>query len=655
MRLGFALLLASLLLIQSGGDGWRSDDGVLALKRSTHAVLKDVPVRAVRMGEGFWAARRRANVERSIPTLLELLEQNGIVDNFRRLSGRKQVPRRGPLYTDSDLYKWMEAVGFVLQSGPNPALRATMDRLVDDVLAAQEPSGYLNTYYVEERKPLRFTELVRSHEEYCLGHLLQAGIAYYRATGNRRLLDGGIRMADYFVANFGPDKRPMFTGHPELELAMVELYRTTGEKKYLAFAGYLLSGVERERLKLSDRDVRYAFSGRPFTSRSVFEGHAVRAMYAASGATDYYIEPGEPAYRETLERLWQDLTGSKMYLTGGVGSRSDGEAIGEPYELPNAQAYGESCAAIGNMIWNWRMLMATGEARFGDIVERALYNGVNSGMSLDGTLYCYRNPLESSGEKVRNPWYETTCCPPNLERVFASLPGYMYSTSARGVYVHLYHTSELDWHLATGGKLRVSQKTAYPWQDTVALTIAPASPEEFSIFLRIPAWSKSSAVEVNGTRLQQAPQAGQYFEVRRRWTAGDRLNLKLDIQPRLTTANPLVRENRGRVALERGPLVYCLEQEDQPRGMALADLSIVSGAGFESELRNDFLGGVVVLRHNGRVAAKPLKSGPLYKEAGERAVLGTPATLTFIPYFAWANRFPQAMMVWVPDSRGATD
>ena len=422
MKVVVATLVFVAVLAQTAGEEWRNQ-GVLFLQRSPHARLKDVPVRAVRMGDGFWAARRRANLERSIPSLLQLLEANGIVDNFRRLSGRKQVPRRGPLYTDSDLYKWMEAVGFALQGQDNPELRATMDRLIDDVLSAQEPSGYLNTYWVEERKPLRFTELVRSHEEYCLGHLLQAGIAYYRATGKRRLLDGGIRMADYFVDNFGPDKRPMFTGHPELELAMIELYRTTGERKYLDFAGYLLSGVDRERLKLTDEEVWYTFSGKPFTSRTIIEGHAVRAMYAASGATDYYLETGDAAYRATLERLWTDLTRSKMYVTGGVGSRAAGETFGEPYELPNSQAYGESCAAIGNMIWNWRMLMATGEGRFGDVIERALYNGVNSGMSLDGTLYCYRNPLESSGERIRHDWYETTCCPPNLERILASLPG----------------------------------------------------------------------------------------------------------------------------------------------------------------------------------------------------------------------------------------
>jgi DUF1680 family protein len=646
-------ILASLavlaLLAQSSGEPWRNE-GVLYLQRSPHARLKDVPVRAVHMGDGFWAARRRVVVERSIPTLLQLLESNGIVDNFRRLSGRKKVPRRGPLYTDSDLYKWMEAVGFVLQGQDDPELRKTMDRLIDDVLSAQEPSGYLNTYYVEDRIPLRFTELVRSHEEYCLGHLLQAGIAYYRATGNRRLLDGGIRMADYFVANFGPDKRPMFTGHPELELAMIELYRTTGERRYLDFAGYLLSGVDRERLKLTDRDVSYTFSGKPFTSRTIIEGHAVRAMYAASGATDYYLETGDKAYRATLDRLWTDLTHAKMYVTGGVGSRAAGETFGEPYELPNSQAYGESCAAIGNMFWNWRMLMASGEGRYGDIIERALYNGINSGLSLDGTLYCYRNPLESSGEKIRNEWYETTCCPPNLERVLASLPGYMYSTSDRGLWVHLYHNSDLSWHLANGTGLEVRQDTEYPWKDTIDLTLKPAQPAEFSLFLRVPSWSARTRIEVNGQPASVQPTPGEYVELERQWSPGDRVRLQLDLEPRVTTSNPLVRENVGRVAVERGPLVYCLEQEDQGGGKQLFDLSLASGA-FESEFKSDLLGGVLVLRHPGRAAARPLSAQPLYSPAAVRTpVESTPVTLLFIPYYAWANREPQPMLVWVPDA-----
>jgi len=638
----------SAAVAQTGGDSWR-DEGVIYVDHSPHVRLHSVPVRAVRMEDGFWAARMRINVERSIPSMLDELEQHGVMDNFRRLTG-KSAPRRGPVYTDSDIYKWMEAVAFVLQSGDRPKLRATFDRLTDEILAAQERSGYLNTYYVDERKDKRFTEMYRSHELYCLGHMLQAAIAYYRATGNRKLMDGGIRYVKYLMENFGPSKRPALTGHPEFEMALVELYRTTGERKYLDFAGYFLSGVERERLHLTDEQVVYLFSGIPFTSRTQFEGHAVRAMYASCGATDYYAETGNPAYWRTLERLWEDLVTHKMYITGGVGSREAGESIGLPYELPNAQAYGESCAAIGNMMWNWRMLAVTGEARYADVIERALYNGINSGMSLSGTLYCYRNPLESTGEKIRNEWYETTCCPPNLERILASLPGYFYSTSSRGVYVNLYDNSHLDWHLENGTGLVIDQKTGYPWDGGVTVTLTPATASEFSLFLRVPGWSRSTAVTVNGAAAAGTVEPGHYFEIRRQWRAGDRVEVKFDMQPQLIRANPLVRENTGRVAVQRGPLVYCIESVDQPGLGSVFDAELAAPAeAFREEYRANLLGGIVRLKHQGVVADEPLEDEPLYQLATNATLPPfNPAELIFIPYYAWANRGQDAMEVWIP-------
>ena len=619
---------------------------VVDTSRSPYARLHGVPVQAVRMGEGFWTPRLRVNVEKSIPALLDLLEEHGAVDNFRRLGARKAVSRRGPLYTDSDVYKWMEATAFVLQSGASPGLEARLDALADEIAAAQEPTGYLNTYYVEERRGLRFTEMQRSHELYCLGHLIQAAIAYERARGKRKLLDAGIRFANYLVASFGPQERPALTGHPELEMAMVELYRATGDRRYLNFAGYLLSGVERERLKLRDSDIRYLFSGVPFTSRTRFEGHAVRAMYASCGAADDYMETGDAAYRETLEALWRDMTGRKMYITGGVGSRAAGEAFGEDYELPNRQAYTESCAAIGNLMWNWRLLLARGETRFADVMERALYNGINSGMSLSGTLYCYRNPLESAGEKIRNPWYDTTCCPPNLQRTFASLPGYLYATSPAGVYVNLYHASELVWHLESGVPLKLRQATRYPWDGAIEIAVDPAAPAEFTLFLRIPEWSERSAVAVNGQPVA-GWRAGQYCEIRRRWAAGDRVKLALDTRPRLTASNPLVHENAGRVAVERGPLVYCLESHDNPAVPDLAGVALSLAGAFREEDRPDLLGGVRVLHRAGFAARRPLAAEPLYRPFTPQPEPAAPVELTFIPYYAWANRAPAGMQVWV--------
>ncbi|MBV8816782.1 MAG: glycoside hydrolase family 127 protein, partial [Acidobacteriaceae bacterium] len=485
------------------------------------------------------------------------------------------------------------------------------------------------------------------HELYCLGHLLQAAIAYYRATGNRKLLDGGIKYVDYVISISGPGKTPMLTGHPELEMALVELYRTTGEKRFLDVAGYLLSGVETERLKLTSTQLAYMFSGKPFISRTEFEGHAVRAMYASSGATDYYMETGDAQYKATLDRLWTDLVSHKMYITGGVGSRSSGEAFGEDYELPNAQAYTESCAAIGNMMWNFRMLALSGQSKFADIMERALYNGINSGMSLNGTLYCYRNPLASNGEKIRNEWYDTTCCPPNLERILASLPGYFYATSPKGLYVHFYHNSDLNWHLENGTALKLSQKTNYPWSGDVTLTVNPASAAHFTLYARIPSWSRTSSSSVNGTSLS-AVKSGEYLAIERDWKPGDQVSLHFDMSTRLITANPQIAEDLGKVAVERGPLVYCMEQMDEPAKIS-GLLLTKPNAPFSTKVNDELLGGVTVLQHSGAEYVRSLADEPLYESLDRATARATkPAELTFIPYYAWANRERVPMEVWVP-------
>src|SRR5215469_15191477 len=461
------------------GPNWK-EEGVLNLAKSPHAKLRNVPVHAVTITSGFWAARRQTNVEKSIPSMEKLLEANGRMDNFLRLASKSDAQQRGPVYSDSDVYKWTEAAGFALQSGDHPELRGLTDKIIKEVVAAQDPGGYLNTYYVGEHAKDRMTPEVQrwGHELYNIGHLIQGAIAYYRATGDTTLLDAGVHFVEGFLLpNFGlgPEKKPIFSGHPEIELALIELYRTTGDKRHLELAGYILQGDDR--IKVPGRGYVYHFCGIPFTSRTHLEGHAVRCMYACCGATDYYLETGDPTYWKTLNTLWDDLVSHQMYVTGGVGARSSGEAFGEPYELPNFTAYGESCAAIGNMMWNWRMLAATGEAKYADVLERALYNGINSGMSLDGTTYCYRNPLAfdpAGGDTIRNPWYDVTCCPPNLERTFASLPGYFYSTSKDGVYVHLYDNSVMDWRLENSMALKIQQRTKYPWDGDVQITVTPA-------------------------------------------------------------------------------------------------------------------------------------------------------------------------------------
>ena len=639
----FALLL--LLVCPVGAQ-------VVDTSHSPDAVLHPVPIQAVHLEDSsFWGQRRLVTLEKSMPTMFDELERHGTLDNFRRLSGAlpESTARKGPVYTDSDIYKWLEAAAFFLTGADHTELRARVDTAVTVILAAQQPDGYLNTYYVGDKAKLRFTEMHRSHELYCLGHLLQAAIALDRANGDHRLLDAGIRYANYVLAEFGPDKKPALTGHPELEMALVELYRKTGEAKYLRFAGYLLSGVETERLHLTPDRTTYMFSGVPFTSRTAFVGHAVRAMYAACGATDYYAETGDPTYKQTLDRLWQDEVRHKMYITGGVGSRAEGEAFGNAYELPNAQAYTESCAAIASYMWNWRMLNVEGDSRFADVMERALYNGINSGMSLDGTLYCYRNPLESQGEKIRNAFYDTDCCPPNIERTMGALPGYFYSTSARGLYVNLYGANTLAWQLENGTAVKLVEQTKYPWTGSIDFTVNSVAAAEFSIFFRIPAWAQGAQLTVNGAS-QIAP-AGQYAEVRRTWKPGDRVHLTFDMAPRLTASNPLVRENAGRVVVERGPLVYCLEKPDQPIAASLFDefLELTPSARFTERTRPDLLGGIVVLEHLGATASKPLEDDPLYRDlAAASHPREQPVQLTFIPYYAWANRGQFEMEVWIP-------
>lgn len=654
--------LSGAALPDTAAEAWKNA-GVLDLSRTPHAKIRTVPVRSVQIQQGFWSRRRVTNVDSSIPSMHDELLAHGRMDNFLRLEGKSSAPQIGPVFSDSDIYKWTEAVGFALQSTDHPQLRATADTMIRQVVAAQEPSGYLNTYYQGDRKRLRmlYDTQTTGHELYCIGHLLQGAISVYRATGARTLLDAGIRFIDDFLLpNYGPgaNQKGIVAGHPEIEMALVELYRTTGNRKYVELAGYILHGDQR--IPLRPQQITYMFCGIPFTSRTHLEGHAVRAMYACCGATDYYLETGDPDYWKTLNMLWEDLVRDQMYVTGGVGARQTGEAFGDPYELPNARAYGESCAAIGVMMWNWRMLAASGDARFTDVMERALYNGINSGMSLDGRTYCYRNPLafDPAGDssdrhategKIRNPWYDTTCCPPNLERTFASLPGYFYSTSEDGVYVHLYDNSTFNWHLNDGHALRIAQTANYPWEGDVKLTVTPAEPGEFTLYVRIPGWSQKNTVRVNGSPVA-VEHPGTYLPIRRRWSAGDTVELSFDMSTRLLKANPAVTDDRGRIAFQRGPIVFCMEELDQaasdPSPNLVGYTARIDGettAHYEAEL----LGGVMVLEHPGSLVRSP-DSGLYYAAADDRPASESPATLRLIPYYAWANRAPSAMQVWIP-------
>jgi len=621
--------------------------GVVDTSRSPYARLRTVPLRAVRLGEGFWKPRRQANVAAGMPRFLRDMEEHGVVDNFRRAAGRRDVPWRQASYaSESDLYKWLEAVGFVLQTQEASHLREAAEAIIEDLAAAQGPDGYLflHTSLSSPEGYERFSQLDRSHELYCAGHLMRAGIAYYRATGEERLLQVGTRFADYLCTEFGPGKREVTDGHPEVEMALIELYRATGERRYLDLAGFFLSLPQS------------AGNLPPIAQRPALVGHAVRSGYICCGGADWYAETGDEAMLKNLRYLWQDLVRGKIYLTGGVGARHEGEAFGEPYELPNARAYAETCAAIAHAMWAWRMLLATGEAQYADTLETILYNAFLSGVSLSGDEYFYVNPLASNGGYRRVPWFGCNCCPPNIHRMLASLPGYFFTFSGDGVQLHLYDACKALLTLPERTAVRLDVRTRYPWEGSVEVVVTPAVAAEFTVSLRIPAWAEGALVQVNGDPAEAEAVPGTYFNLRRLWQAGDRIHLRLPLKPRLVESHPRVGENRCAVALQRGPLVYCFESTDNPTvsvpDLALAPPSGDTTGGFVAESQPDLLHGVTVLRGPGRAMCMLCAAG------GETRLYRTwgcgpyPARyeqeVTAIPYYAWANRGDCTMRVWLP-------
>ena len=611
-------------------NGQDFEAGLIDNSKSPHSKVRSPPIHQITVLDGFWKERMESSRRRGVPRLLELLEEHGVIDNFRRLSRGKDVERRGPVFTDSDVYKWMEAAAFLLQSTKDPGLESVLDGIVDDVVGVQDNDGYLNTFFVGERKKDRYSNLDRDHEFYCAGHLIQAAVAHYRATGKRRLLDCAIGFADQLIRVFGPGKRNGFSGHPELEMAMIELYRTTGNADCLAFAGYLLDQIG-------------------FSSRKSMQGHAVRAGYVCCGGTDYFSETGDGPTWTALERLWLDTAERKSYITGGIGSRYVGEAFGEPYELPNLRAYAETCAAVSHAMWSWRMLGVTGDPKYGDMLERVLYNGFLSGVSHSGEKYFYINPLESYGTAdaeerghQRKEWYATTCCPTNVVRTMASLPGYIYGAGPNEIWVNLYQASRLD-HRTRSGTVTIEQSTDYPWSGDVEIKVGAESPQEFTIFLRIPSWTSICRVSVNGKEKKE-PTPGTYLRLKREWIPGDRIHLTLGMPVRLVDAHPRVRENFGCAAICRGPLVYCVESVDNP-DFPVQDLLLPPHPEFDYQFRPDLLGGINIIRFSALVAGH---QGNLYGSLGERKVDLSEVDVVAIPYYAWANRARSSMTVWLP-------
>jgi DUF1680 family protein len=618
---------------------------VVDTSHSPHAHLKPVPLDRIRLNDVFWAPRRRINHERTLPSQFHHLESTGRLDNFRRASGKKDAPFEGLYFNDSDVYKWLEAASWALATQDDEELRRMVDTAITEVADAQRTDGYLNTYFALDRADERWTDF-DLHEMYCAGHLFQAAVAHHRATGTTRLLDVATRFADHICDTFGSEegKRTAVDGHEEVELGLVELYRATRTRRYLDQAKFFVEARGHGRLgrPYGRFDPEYSQDHKPFRALDAVVGHAVRALYYNAGVADVYAELDDDGYKTALERLWHNMTSRRMYVTGGIGSRYEGEAFGKDYELPHDRAYTETCAAIASVMWNWRMLALEGEARYSDLMEWTLYNAVLPGLSLDGEYYFYQNPLADDGTHRRQPWFGCACCPPNIARLLASLPGYFYSVSDEGLWVHLYATGEVDTILPGGQRVSLVQNTQYPWHETVTLRLHAAG--HYGLMLRIPSWCEEGAsVTVNGERCPQEIRSGTYARLARTWEVGDTVQLNLPMPVRYIEAHPYVFEAAGRAALARGPILYCVEGVDHP-GLDVRDLTLPEDPSQVKVEPPGHLGEPIL---TARATVRPAVGSYLYRTMTEYQPVVEPTRLTAVPYFSWANREPSPMQVWL--------
>jgi len=617
---------------------------VVDTSKSPYAKLFPIPIKNVQIIDEFWAPRLKIVREVTLPSQYRLCEKTGRFANFRRAAGKEHCNFQGLFFNDSDVYKWIEAVAYSLAGVHDNVLLNLVQIVIPLIMAVQDKDGYLNTYFTFERRNERWTNLKDMHELYCAGHLIQAAISYYRFTGDRRLLDVACRVADNIGRFFGAGKRLGVPGHPEVEMALVELYRTTGKEEYLDMARFFIDNRGKGLVGGS----AYHIDHRPFRELTEIAGHAVRSIYLNCGATDVYMETGEKALWDALTKLWSNMTNRKMYITGGVGSRHEGEAFGEDYELPNVRAYAETCAAIANVMWNWRMLLISGDAKFTDVLELALYNCVLSGISLDGQQYFYVNPLEDNGHHKRQNWFECACCPPNIARLLTSLPGYFYSLSKKGVWVHLY-ASNIANVVVDGMNVTITQKTRYPWEGDVDLVMRLEKMAAFSLFLRIPNWCQKPLILINGIELSDPIKRDCYVEIHRLWEDGDTVHVSMPMFIEQIIANSNIIENNDKVALKRGPIVYCIEQVDNPN-IDLKNLILPAEPVLEAKWKPDLLNGVVVIEGEAFVIEPIEQNDNLYFSLSETKTKIRSVKFTAIPYFTWANREQGPMKVWIRSS-----
>jgi len=634
--------------------------------RDTLRKIVPVPLRDVSLAGGFWGPRLETNRLVTLPVEYEQCEKTG------RIAGLQ--PNRRPdmlhQFHPSDVAKWMEAAAYSLATHPDKALAARLDYVVDLHEKAQEKDGYLNQYFTTVAPEKRWTNLRSAHELYCAGHLMEAAVAHYEATGHTKMLEVMCRNADHIGRTFGPRRgqKRGYPGHEEIELALVKLYRATGKRRFLDLAKYFVD--ERGRMPhyfdieaqargdepKSPRHGGYDYNQAhlPVREQKTAEGHAVRACYLYAGMADVAAETGDRKLLAACRAIWRNIVERRMYVTGAVGSSRFGERFTFDYDLPNETAYAETCANIALVFFAHRMLQVEQDGRYADVMERAIHNGVLSGVSLDGKRFFYDNPLavqpgahrfNKQKPPVRQDWFGCACCPPNIARFLASLGTYVYSVSPRGLWIHLYASGKATATLADQ-RVVVRQKTEYPWKGKVSFVVRPDAPATFAIALRIPGWCRNATLKINGKAVNVSKSTRKgYAKITREWQAGDRLELVLDMPVERIEANPNVRHNCGRVALQRGPVVYCLEQADN--GGNLNDIALPRTAKLTVRTDRALFGGVPVITAGAVQRDMSPWHGTLYR-AAEAQTRSRP--IKAIPYFLWANRAPGEMLVWIRES-----
>ena len=635
--------------------------GLSNRKYGPYAKLRPLEPRTVVLKDGFWTSKQDTNRKVSLRHGYEQLEKAGNLFDLRLAAGKETGEYRGKVFMDSDVYKWLEAVAYELSREPDDELEELASQTISLVEEVQLPSGYIDSYFQVAGPQTQWTDLTHGHEMYCAGHLIGAAIAFNRFSGDDRLLKVAVRAADHIYSVFGPGKRRGVPGHAEIETALVELYRETGDRNYLDLALALLEYRGYQTLdpgKHGGHGGHAVFQDHAtLGDAETVEGHAVRQVYLTTGVADAYLETGKPELMEYLQRLWKDMTYRKTFVTGGVGSAHSHEAFGEPFDLPNARAYSETCAAIASMMWNWRLLLATGESMYADSFERAMYNAFLSGVSQTGDTFFYVNPLLSHGfdpaitrkriQRMAWPW--TPCCPPNIMRLLAVLDHYIATSDGDGLQIHQYVPSVIRFpgSGATGRKL--TMETQYPWEGEIAIRIDETDAEPWTLSLRVPAWSDDATLSVNGEQIPDSQRDNGYLSVSRAWQAGDQVAFTLPMEPTLYEAHPMVDSTRCSVSIQRGPLVYCLEQPDQEEGVDVLRTQISTTDEMVAKWNPELLGGVMTVEASGYAMGDAPWDEALYRRVGEGAQpTRRPAKLTAIPYFVWANRGPSAMRVWIP-------